>query len=115
MYDSLNMHSLESSLIDIMRAEQDPMKSKASSSSFKSASSGREGGRGQAIMFAQEASAVRRREVTGHAAPGAVLIFHAADYFLPCSELHTCAHQLRLYVTFQLLIPLLPKLSNNQG
>lgn len=30
MYDSLNMHSLESSLIDIMRAEQDPMKSKAS-------------------------------------------------------------------------------------
>lgn len=27
MYDSLNMHSLESSLIDIMRAEQDPMKS----------------------------------------------------------------------------------------
>ncbi|CAG11000.1 unnamed protein product, partial [Tetraodon nigroviridis] len=32
MYDSLNMHSLESSLIDIMRAEQDPMKSKASSS-----------------------------------------------------------------------------------
>uniref|UniRef100_A0A667XL56 Cytoplasmic polyadenylation element binding protein 2 n=1 Tax=Myripristis murdjan TaxID=586833 RepID=A0A667XL56_9TELE len=26
VYDSLNMHSLESSLIDIMRAEQDPMK-----------------------------------------------------------------------------------------
>ncbi|KAJ7986527.1 hypothetical protein DPEC_G00340790 [Dallia pectoralis] len=26
LYDSLNMHSLESSLIDIMRAEQDPMK-----------------------------------------------------------------------------------------
>ncbi|XP_048864533.1 LOW QUALITY PROTEIN: cytoplasmic polyadenylation element-binding protein 2 [Brienomyrus brachyistius] len=26
MYDSLNMHSLESSLIDIVRAEQDPMK-----------------------------------------------------------------------------------------
>uniref|UniRef100_A0A8C7M2D4 Cytoplasmic polyadenylation element binding protein 2 n=1 Tax=Oncorhynchus mykiss TaxID=8022 RepID=A0A8C7M2D4_ONCMY len=26
MYDTLNMHSLESSLIDIMRAEQDPMK-----------------------------------------------------------------------------------------
>ncbi|XP_015259775.1 PREDICTED: cytoplasmic polyadenylation element-binding protein 2 isoform X2 [Cyprinodon variegatus] len=26
MYDSLNMHSLESSLIDIMRVEQDPMK-----------------------------------------------------------------------------------------
>ncbi|XP_028442560.1 cytoplasmic polyadenylation element-binding protein 2 isoform X2 [Perca flavescens] len=26
MFDSLNMHSLESSLIDIMRAEQDPMK-----------------------------------------------------------------------------------------
>uniref|UniRef100_A0A672N6E2 Cytoplasmic polyadenylation element binding protein 2 n=1 Tax=Sinocyclocheilus grahami TaxID=75366 RepID=A0A672N6E2_SINGR len=26
MYDSLNMHSLESSLIDIMRAEQDPLK-----------------------------------------------------------------------------------------
>ncbi|XP_075901445.1 cytoplasmic polyadenylation element-binding protein 2 isoform X2 [Nelusetta ayraudi] len=30
MYDSLNMHSLESSLIDIMRAEQDPMKSRSS-------------------------------------------------------------------------------------
>lgn len=28
MYDSLNMHSLESSLIDIMRAEQDPLKGK---------------------------------------------------------------------------------------
>ncbi|XP_036971576.1 cytoplasmic polyadenylation element-binding protein 2 isoform X3 [Acanthopagrus latus] len=28
MYDSLNMHSLESSLIDIMRAEQDPMKAR---------------------------------------------------------------------------------------
>lgn len=28
MYDSLNMHSLESSLIDIMRVEQDPMKGK---------------------------------------------------------------------------------------
>ncbi|KAF7248044.1 Cytoplasmic polyadenylation element-binding protein 2 [Varanus komodoensis] len=26
MYDSLNMHSLENSLIDIMRAEQDPLK-----------------------------------------------------------------------------------------
>lgn len=26
MYDSLNMHSLESSLIDIIRAEQDPLK-----------------------------------------------------------------------------------------
>lgn len=30
MYDSLNMHSLESSLIDIMRAEQDPMKGEIS-------------------------------------------------------------------------------------
>ncbi|KAM7012931.1 cytoplasmic polyadenylation element-binding protein 2 isoform 2-T2 [Tautogolabrus adspersus] len=29
MYDSLNMHSLESSLIDIMRAEQDPMKARS--------------------------------------------------------------------------------------
>ncbi|XP_056894063.1 cytoplasmic polyadenylation element-binding protein 2 isoform X3 [Takifugu flavidus] len=29
MYDSLNMHSLESSLIDIMRAEQDPMKTRS--------------------------------------------------------------------------------------
>lgn len=28
MYDSLNMHSLENSLIDIMRVEQDPMKGK---------------------------------------------------------------------------------------
>lgn len=26
MYDSLNMHSLENSLIDIMRAEHDPLK-----------------------------------------------------------------------------------------
>ncbi|KAM8874733.1 cytoplasmic polyadenylation element-binding protein 2 isoform 1-T1 [Spinachia spinachia] len=30
MYDSLNMHSLESSLIDIMRAEQDPVKGRSS-------------------------------------------------------------------------------------
>ncbi|XP_029355797.1 cytoplasmic polyadenylation element-binding protein 2 isoform X2 [Echeneis naucrates] len=30
MFDSLNMHSLESSLIDIMRAEQDPMKGRSS-------------------------------------------------------------------------------------
>lgn len=30
MYDSLNMQSLESSLIDIVRAEQDPMKGKGS-------------------------------------------------------------------------------------
>uniref|UniRef100_A0A671N0L2 RRM domain-containing protein n=1 Tax=Sinocyclocheilus anshuiensis TaxID=1608454 RepID=A0A671N0L2_9TELE len=30
MYDSLNMHSLESSLIDIMRAEQDPLKGRSS-------------------------------------------------------------------------------------
>ncbi|XP_017278986.1 cytoplasmic polyadenylation element-binding protein 2 isoform X3 [Kryptolebias marmoratus] len=29
MYDSLNMHSLESSLIDIMRVEQDPMKTRS--------------------------------------------------------------------------------------
>ncbi|XP_029905352.1 cytoplasmic polyadenylation element-binding protein 2 isoform X3 [Myripristis murdjan] len=29
VYDSLNMHSLESSLIDIMRAEQDPMKARS--------------------------------------------------------------------------------------
>ncbi|XP_059383199.1 cytoplasmic polyadenylation element-binding protein 2 isoform X3 [Carassius carassius] len=29
MYDSLNMHSLESSLIDIMRAEQDPLKARS--------------------------------------------------------------------------------------
>lgn len=28
MYDSLNMHSLESSLIDIIRAEQEPLKGK---------------------------------------------------------------------------------------
>ncbi|XP_075943410.1 cytoplasmic polyadenylation element-binding protein 2 isoform X2 [Anarhichas minor] len=32
MYDSLNMHSLESSLIDIMRAEQDPMKGRVGGS-----------------------------------------------------------------------------------
>ncbi|KAM9444947.1 cytoplasmic polyadenylation element-binding protein 2 isoform 3-T3 [Clarias gariepinus] len=29
MYDSLNMHSLESSLIDIIRAEQDPLKARS--------------------------------------------------------------------------------------
>lgn len=40
MYDSLNMHSLESSLIDIMRAEQDPMKSKAAFPSFLCPSGG---------------------------------------------------------------------------
>lgn len=30
MYDSLNMHSLENSLIDIMRAEHDPLKGRLS-------------------------------------------------------------------------------------
>lgn len=58
MYDSLNMHSLESSLIDIMRAEQDPMKSKASSSFSACVKGGWEGGRGghsEAIIFAGEA------------------------------------------------------------
>lgn len=46
MYDSLNMHSLESSLIDIMRAEQDPMKSKAAFPSFLCPPGGEEGGGG---------------------------------------------------------------------
>lgn len=43
MYDSLNMHSLESSLIDIMRAEQDPMKGKLAFP-FQSQFVGSEGG-----------------------------------------------------------------------
>lgn len=82
------MHSLESSLIDIMRAEQDPMKSKASSS-FSACVEGVGGG--EAIMFAEEARAVQCRAVTGPAAPRAVLIFHTAAYFLPCLALHTSA------------------------
>lgn len=93
MYDSLNMHSLESSLIDIMRAEQDPMKSKASSS-FSVCVGEAEGGGSdcaKAIMFAEEAHMVQCREVTGPAAPTAVLVFHTAAYFLPCLELHTSA------------------------
>lgn len=94
MYDSLNMHSLESSLIDIMRAEQDPMKSKAAFPSFL-CPSGREGGGvvggGRAIIFAEEARVVRCREVTGPAAPRAVLFFHTPAYFLPCLELNTSA------------------------
>lgn len=44
MYDSLNMHSLESSLIDIMRAEQDPMKGKEAAFPFASTARGGEGG-----------------------------------------------------------------------
>lgn len=91
MYDSLNMHSLESSLIDIMRAEQDPMKSKASSSFSACVKGGGRGCRSEAIVFAEEARAVQCREVTGPAAPRAVLIFHTAAYFLPCLELHTSA------------------------
>lgn len=60
MYDSLNMHSLESSLIDIMRAEQDPMKSKASFSvCFKKGVGG--GDEGVGIMFAEEVQAVGGR------------------------------------------------------
>lgn len=43
MYDSLNMHSLESSLIDIMRAEQDPMKSKTAFPFLSTPSVGRGG------------------------------------------------------------------------
>lgn len=96
MYDSLNMHSLESSLIDIMRAEQDPMKSKAAFPSFLCPS---RGGRrwcrvcvgGGAIMFAEEARVARCREATGPAAPRAVLFFHTPAYFPPCLELNTCA------------------------
>lgn len=53
MYDSLNMHSLESSLIDIMRAEQDPMKGKIAFP-FLSAFSGG-GGQREAIVFGEEA------------------------------------------------------------
>lgn len=101
MYDSLNMHSLESSLIDIMRAEQDPMKSKASSSFSVCIEGGGwvewwggvggGGGWGEVIMFAEEARGVECREVTGPAAPRAVLIFHTAAYFLHCLELHSSA------------------------
>lgn len=43
MYDSLNMHSLESSLIDIMRAEHDPMKGKMAFP-FQPSFAGSEGG-----------------------------------------------------------------------
>lgn len=47
MYDSLNMHSLESSLIDIMRAEQDPMKSKTAFPFLSVLGGGGEGRGGQ--------------------------------------------------------------------
>lgn len=53
MYDSLNMHSLESSLIDIMRAEQDPMKGKIASP-FSSTFLGGLGQR-EVIVFGEEA------------------------------------------------------------
>lgn len=103
MYDSLNMHSLESSLIDIMRAEQDPMKSKASSfllCVYRRGGGGegerRGRGWGEVIMFAEEAHAVQGMEVTGPAAPRAVLIFHTAAYFLHCLQLHTFCHQLHI-------------------
>lgn len=46
---------------------------------------------GGAIMFTEEARAVRCREVTGPAAPRAVLFFHTPAYFLPCLELNTSA------------------------
>lgn len=75
MYDSLNMHSLESSLIDIMRAEQDPMKSKTA---FPFLSTLWVGGGGP-----DTARATRRGEATGPFAPRAALFFHTPAYFLP--------------------------------
>lgn len=50
MYDSLNMHSLESSLIDIMRAEQDPMKGEEAAFPFPSTPSGGEGRGGEVSL-----------------------------------------------------------------
>ncbi|XP_047443050.1 cytoplasmic polyadenylation element-binding protein 2 isoform X4 [Mugil cephalus] len=56
MYDSLNMHSLESSLIDIMRAEQDPMKARSygrrrADSTFAAASPARFPPPGRSSLF----------------------------------------------------------------
>lgn len=51
MYDSLNMHSLESSLIDIMRAEQDPMKGKVAFPFLSMLA----GGQREVIVFGEEA------------------------------------------------------------
>lgn len=86
MYDSLNMHSLESSLIDIMRAEQDPMKSKTA---FPFLSAVR-GGEGRSKLSDRvhrrgltPCRVIRRREVTGPIARRAVLFFHTPAYFLP--------------------------------
>lgn len=75
MYDSLNMHSLESSLIDIMRAEQDPMKGKISFP-FLSLFVGLGGG----VMFVRcDSLPGRNRPI----APGAVLFFQTC-LFSPC-------------------------------
>lgn len=53
MYDSLNMHSLESSLIDIMRAEQDPMKGKIAFPFLSTCVWG--GSQREVIVFGEEA------------------------------------------------------------
>lgn len=63
MYDSLNMHSLESSLIDIMRAEQDPMKGRLAFP-FRSRRAG--SGRGDRVRGGDPTS---RGEATGPLLP----------------------------------------------
>lgn len=90
MYDSLNMHSLESSLIDIMRAEQDPMKSKAPFFCDRPrVGAGVGGGERSCSPKRPEWFGGGRRQAP--AAPRAVLFFHTPAYFLPCLELNTFA------------------------
>lgn len=94
MFDSLNMHSLESSLIDIMRAEQDPMKGKAAVPFLSVVAAMGEvvwevGGGG---FRRRRSCSVRRPGVArgdsvlggdGPLVPRAELFFHSPAYFVP--------------------------------
>lgn len=93
MFDSLNMHSLESSLIDIMRAEQDPMKGKILSPSpftFR--------GYGEASVFGLSGPRLTGRNPDvvrwlsagkwqAHLPPVLCCFLHTPAYFLPAESL----------------------------
>lgn len=97
MYDSLNMHSLESSLIDIMRAEQDPMKGNAPYRLSVQRPGGVRG-QGDAIAFASTSrGATRCREAREARVvfPTRQLIFSPAESLIlvqpPAAHLHDLA------------------------
>lgn len=82
MYDSLNMHSLESSLIDIMRVEQDPMKGKMAFP-FQSSFAGSE--EGDPVQGGDQHEA--KQLVARTCSVSNVVFPHTQAYFLPAESL----------------------------